>query len=192
MDDWLTLRDRPPPPQNRRLIPMSAVMNLTMYSASVPVFLRALQILDTLLDEAEAHERAAGLAPDSLVEARLADDMLPLSGQVQRASDASKLAAVRLTGIEAPRFEDVETTFAQLHERIAKTIAFLQSIDAHAMDEADEHEVVVRAGKTEKTFRGHDYLLAFAIPNFFFHVTTAYAILRHEGVKIGKLDYLGG
>jgi hypothetical protein len=167
-------------------------MNLSMYRGSVPVFLRGLHILDTLLDKAEAFEHEAGLTPGSLVAARLAEDMLPLSGQVQRASDASKLAAVRLTGLEAPRFEDVETTFAQLHERIAKTIAFLQTVDASAMDGAHEREVIVRAGKTDKTFRGDDYLFAFAIPNFFFHVTTAYAILRHKGVTIGKLDFLGG
>lgn len=168
-----------------------STQNTTIHRASIPVFLRALRILDTLLDKAQAYETEKGLAPDSLVAARLADDMLPLSGQIQRASDASKLAGARLTGLQAPPFEDVETTFAQLHARIANTIAFLETIDPAALDGAADREVIVRGGKTERTFRGEDYLFGFAIPNFFFHVTTAYAILRHEGVQIGKLDYLG-
>ena len=169
-----------------------STQDISMHRASIPVFVRALRIVDTLLTKAEAHESAAGLAPGSLIGARLADDMLPLSGQVQRMSDSAKLAAARLTGVDAPRFEDAETTYPQLHERVARTIAFLETVDASAFEGSREREVVVRAGKTEKTFGGEQYLFEFAIPNVFFHVTTAYAILRHRGVPIGKLDYLGG
>jgi hypothetical protein len=162
-----------------------------MYQASVPVFLRGLDVLDTLLEKAAACEVEKGMEPGALIGARLAPDMLPLCGQIQRASDASKLATARLAGIVAPPFEDVETTYAQLHERIGKTRDFLQSVDRAAIDGAEQRDVVVKAGPHELKFRGDEYLLTFAIPNFFFHVTTAYDVLRHAGVPIGKLDYLG-
>lgn len=166
-------------------------MALSMYQASVPVFLRALGNLSTILHKAEAHAAAKKIDPSVFVNARLAPDMLSLAGQVQRASDTSKGAAGRLAGIELPRFEDTETTFADLQARIAKTVTFLQGVPAEKVDGSEEREVKLSLRNEDVVFRGQDYLLGFALPNFFFHVTTAYAILRHNGVDIGKRDFLG-
>jgi uncharacterized protein len=165
-------------------------MSLSMYQVSVPVFVRGLGVLSTLLQKG-AHAEEKGVEPGVLINARLAPDMFPLSGQVQRASDTSKLAIERLTGIPSPRFEDNESTFAELQERIARTVAFLQSIDAAQMEDAQERIVQLNFAAFKPTFKGDAYLLTFALPNFFFHVTTAHDILRHSGVNIGKLDYLG-
>jgi hypothetical protein len=164
-------------------------MSLSMHRASVPVFVRALKVLATLLEKGEAH--AKGLDPDTLVAARLTDDMLPLSGQVQRASDASKGAVSRLTGVEAPAMPDEEVSFADLQKRVADTLAYIQSVDAAAFDGSDDRTVELKLPGGTLTFTGEDYLFGFALPNFFFHVVTAYDILRHKGVQIGKLDYLG-
>ena len=166
-------------------------MALSMHQASVPVFIHALRNLDALLDKAEAHVAAKKIEPSVLLGWRLAPDMRPLTSQIQLASDNSKGPAARLAGIERPAFEDNESTFADLHARIAKTIAFLESIDAAKLDGAESRTVVLTVRGEELRFRGDAYLLHFALPNFFFHVTTAYAILRHAGVEIGKLDYLG-
>ncbi|MBV7486879.1 DUF1993 family protein [Bordetella sp. BOR01] len=166
-------------------------MAISMYQASVPVFARALQVLSGLLDKGAEHARSQGQDPDALVRARLAPDMLTLAGQVQRASDSSKLALQRLTGIEAPRFADDESTCAQLQRRIADTLAYVNSVTEDQLAEAQAREVVIRFKDFEQSFRGDAYLLSFALPNFFFHITTAYDILRHEGVPLGKRDYLG-
>jgi hypothetical protein len=166
-------------------------MPLSMHRASVPVFVRALKVLATLLEKGEAHAKAQGLDPDTLVAARLTDDMLPLAGQVQRASDASKGAVSRLTGVEAPAMPDEETSFAQLHKRVADTLAYIQSVDAAAFEGSEDRTVELKLPGGALTFTGEDYLFGFALPNFFFHVVTAYDILRHKGVQIGKLDYLG-
>jgi hypothetical protein len=166
-------------------------MSLSMHRASVPVFARALKVLATLLEKGEAHAKAQGLDPDTLVAARLTEDMLPLSGQVQRASDASKGAVFRLTGVEAPAMPDEETTFAQLQKRVADTLAYIESVDPKAFEGSEDRTVELKLPGGALTFTGEDYLLGFAIPNFFFHVVTAYDVLRHKGVSIGKLDYIG-
>ena len=166
-------------------------MSLTMYDASVTVFLHNLKQLSHLLDKGLAHATAKGIDPATLVNAKLAEDMRPLSFQIQSASDASKLAVVRLTGVAAPSFPDTETTFEELQKRIADTRTYLESVPREAFAGAEERKFMMKAGPTEHEFTGQPYLLHFALPNFFFHVTTAYAILRHNGVDIGKRDFLG-
>jgi len=166
-------------------------MSLTMHQISIPVFIRALNNLSTLLDKAVAHAEENKLDPDTLLTARLFEDMYPLTGQIQRASDAAKFGAARLSAIQPPSFADEETTFPQLQERIAKTIAFLDTVTPAQLDGSAEREIVIKLRGNETTFTGQAYLLTFALPNFLFHVTTAYDILRHKGVKIGKMDYLG-
>ncbi|MBO9559427.1 MAG: DUF1993 domain-containing protein [Caulobacter sp.] len=166
-------------------------MPLSMHRASVPVFVRALNVLAALLEKGEAHAKAQGWNPDDLVVARLADDMLPLSGQIQRASDAAKGAVARLTGVEAPAMPDVEVSFAQLQKRVTDTLAYIQSVDPKAFEGSEDRTVELKLPGGPLTFTGEDYLLGFALPNFFFHVVTAYDVLRHKGVQIGKLDYLG-
>ena len=166
-------------------------MSLSMHRASVPVFARALKVLTTLLDKGEAHAKTLGLDPNDLVAARLTEDMLPLAGQIQRASDASKSAVARLTGVEAPAMPDEETTFAQLRKRVADTLTYIESVDPKAFEGSEARTIELKFPGTTLTFTGEDYLLAFALPNFFFHVVTAYDVLRHKGVQIGKLDYMG-
>ncbi|EJL87538.1 hypothetical protein PMI16_02882 [Herbaspirillum sp. CF444] len=166
-------------------------MSLTMYQASIPVFTRALTILSTLLNKAVAHIEENQLDPETFLSARLFDDMYALTGQIQRASDAAKLGSSRLTAIQPPSFADEETTFPQLQERIAKTIAFLETLKPEQFDGSQEREIVIKLRGQETTFTGQTYLFTFVLPNFLFHVTTAYDILRHKGVKIGKMDYLG-
>jgi hypothetical protein len=162
-------------------------MPLSMHQASVPLFVRALGNLSAILEKGAAHPDG-----DALVEARLAPDMLTLAGQIQRASDTAKGCAARLAGIEPPSFPDDEKTFAQLQARIAKTLDFLRSVKPEQIDGSEDKPVTLKAGPRELKFTGASYLLTFAIPNFYFHVTTAYAILRHKGVPIGKMDYIGG
>lgn len=166
-------------------------MSVTMSQLTVPVFVRGLTNLSTLLKKGEAHALQAGMTPEALLGARLAPDMLPLSAQVQRASDTSKFAVQRISAGEAPRFADDETTFAQLQDRIAQTIAYLESVDAAQLDAGSERTVTVNWGKAGGDFTGLGYLLTIALPNFYFHVATAHDILRQQGVPIGKLDYLG-
>lgn len=166
-------------------------MPLSMYDATVPVLQRALGNLDALLVKGEEYAAAQGLALSELATARLAPDMFPLTGQVQSASDSAKFAVARLTGTEAPSFADTETTFEELHQRIAKTLAFIASVDPAGFEGSETREIVTRSRRGERHFVGQSYLLTFALPNFFFHVTTAYDILRHKGVPVGKSDYLG-
>ncbi len=166
-------------------------MTLSMYDASVPVFVRGLTVLSGLLDKAEAHAAGAGVALQSLVEARLAPDMLTLAGQVQRASDTAKFGASRLTGTDSPSFPDDEASVPELRDRCAKTIAFLEGVAPAAFAESEGRSVTFGGGSARWTLPGDRYLLQFALPNFFFHVTTAYDILRHQGVPVGKRDFLG-
>ena len=166
-------------------------MSFSIYAASIPVMVRALEVLSHLLDRGAAHAADQGIDPSELTGARLAPDMYDLVGQVQRASDTSKFAGQRLSGVASPGFPDTETTFEELQARIAGTIAYLRSIDPSALDGAEDRPVELKLGPTSRTFNGADSLLQFALPNLFFHVATAYDILRHKGVKLSKLDYLG-
>jgi hypothetical protein len=167
-------------------------MALSMYQASVPVFVKMLGNLSAILGKAAAHADAKKFDPAVLVQARLAPDMLPLARQIQIASDSAKGAAARLAGLEIPAFADTETTLADLQERIAKTIAFLETVKPEQIDGSEEKAIVVKMRTGELNFTGQPYLLHFAMANFYFHITAAYAILRHNGVEIGKMDYLGG
>jgi hypothetical protein len=162
-----------------------------MYQASVPVFARMLENLSTVLAKGAAHAEARKIDPAIFINARLAPDMFPLSRQVQIASDAAKGCIARLAGAEVPSYADTESTFPELHERVAKTIAFVNSFAAPQIDGSEERTVTLKLRGEETKFRGQDFLFRLALPNFFFHVTTAYAILRHNGVEVGKTDYLG-
>ncbi|SDS13190.1 DUF1993 domain-containing protein [Pseudomonas oryzae] len=166
-------------------------MSLSMYQASIPVLCRGLENLAALLRKAAAHAEARKIAPAVLLDARLALDMFPLVRQVQIVSDTAKGCAARLAGIAVPSFADTESSFAELQERIARTLTFLQGITATQVDGSEERPIVLKAHEREIHFSGQAYLLTFALPNFFFHLTTAYAILRHHGVEVGKQDYLG-
>jgi hypothetical protein len=168
-------------------------MALSMYQASIPVLLRGLLVLSNLLKKGEEHATANGIAPDTLLQGRLAPDMLTLVGQVQRASDTSKLSGQRLSGVPSPSLPDDDTSFADLQKRIADTIAYLEMIEAGQVDGGEDRTIDVNFGPdTKVAFRGDEYLLNFGLPNFYFHVTAAYAILRNAGVPVGKRDFLGG
>ena len=167
-------------------------MAFDIYDASVPVLIAGLSNLSKILAKGAAHAEAKGYKPENLLTARLAPDMHPLPNQVQIASDAAKGLAGRLAGVDVPSMADTETTFPELQARIEKTIAFLKSLDRAAFAGAETKEVVIKAGSNEWKMTGQQFLTTFALPNFFFHTTTAYAILRHNGVEIGKRDFLGG
>lgn len=166
-------------------------MSLSIYETSVPVLIRALGVLSDLLDKGEAHARAQDLDPAELTQARLAPDMLPLARQIHIATDGAKGAGARLAGVEIPSYPDTETTFPELRARIARTIDFLKDLDPAAFTGAEDRQVELKVGGSTIPFSGRDFLLTFALPNFFFHIVTAYDILRHKGVAIGKRDYLG-
>jgi len=166
-------------------------MSISMHSASVPVFARMLNNLLQWLDKAEAHAAAKKFDPNVLLTARLAPDMLPFTKQIQIASDAAKFCIARLAGVEAPKFDDTETTLAELRERVKKTIDYVQSVPAAQIDGSDDRDIVVPRRDGSITLKGEVYLKHFAMPNFFFHVTTTYALLRHNGVDLGKSDFLG-
>lgn len=165
-------------------------MSLSIYDVAITPLLAGLTTLSTYLDKAEAYAADNKFDPSVLVNARLAPDMLPLAGQVQRASDSAKGAVGRLTGGEVPSYADTETTLAELKERVAKTIAFLLSVPKEKFDGSESRPVELKLGGYAKTFTGAGYALGFLLPNFLFHVTTAHAILRHNGMKVGKVDYL--
>jgi hypothetical protein len=168
-------------------------MAFSMYSASVPVFQHMLRNLIHILDKASANAEARKFDPAVLAGFRLAPDMLPFTKQIQIACDAAKLAVARIGGIEAPKFEDTETTFPELKARIQKTLDFLGSVPASKLEGTEGKEVTFPVGRDKtRTMTGEAYLTTWALPNFFFHVTTAYAILRHNGVELGKRDYLAG
>lgn len=166
-------------------------MTLSMYQASIPNFIHGLGNLSAILTKAEAYATARKFDPSVLVNFRLAPDMFPLSKQVQIVTDIVKGGAARLAGIEVPSFPDTETTFAQLQARIAKTVAFLNTITPAQIDGSEEKAISLKVGGQDMSFKGQAYLLTFVIPNFYFHITTTYAILRHNGLEIGKKDFLG-
>ena len=166
-------------------------MALTMHSASVPIFSRMLGNLVQWLDKAEAHARDRKFESQVYLGARLAPDMLPLSTQIQIACDAAKFCVARLAGVEAPAFADDEKTLDELRQRVRKTIDYLQSVPAAQIDGSDAREISVPRRAGAITMTGEAYLKSFALPNFFFHVTTTYALLRHNGVELGKADFLG-
>ena len=168
-------------------------MAISMYQASIPQFTKMLANLSNILKKGEEFAKAKGVDDAVLVsECRLAPDMFPLSKQIQIACDQVKNGMARLAGVEPPKFEDNETTFAQLQERIAKTIAFANSLKPAQVDGTETKEIKFSIREWNFEFVGEQYLLTWIIPNFYFHVTTAYAILRHNGVEVGKTDYLGG
>lgn len=166
-------------------------MPITLYDITVPVFDRGLANLAALLEKGRAHAESGAVDAAALLDARLAEDMLPLTGQVQRASDTAKFAAVRLGGVANERFADVETSFAELATRIARTRAFLAAVPRQALEGKEFEMISATLGTTPTVLSARDYALGFALPNFFFHVTTAYDLLRQAGVPIGKADYLG-
>ena len=167
-------------------------MSISMYNASVPIFKQLLSALSDILAKAEAHVTDHKIPPDTLLHASLFPEMFNLTRQVQIASDFAKGVSARLAAIDVPVYEDNETSFHQLQARIAKTLAFISSIEPHQIEGSEELEIVTRSGTPkEKKFTGQNYLLHYGIPQFFFHVTTAYAILRNKGLEIGKRDYMG-
>ena len=166
-------------------------MTISMYQSSIPVFIRHLNNLSVILKKGEAYAAAKKIDGSVLMNCRLAPDMFPLVRQVQITSDTVKAGAARLAGIEVPSFEDNETTFEQLQERIAKTIKFLQSIKAEQIDGSESKKISYTHRNKENNFIGLPYLLNYTLPNLYFHITIAYAILRHNGVEVGKKDYLG-
>lgn len=166
-------------------------MASTFYDASISALVLGLTNLSHLIDKAIEHARVHGIEPSQLVQARLAPDMLPFSGQVQRASDTAKFAGTRLSLRPAPVFADDEVTLEALKERVGHTVDYLLGIPASALAGAQSREIRFKAGPAELQFSADDYVRKFVLPNFYFHVTTAYALLRHQGVAIGKMDYLG-
>jgi hypothetical protein len=166
-------------------------MSLSMYQASVPSFLNSLKSLAKILDKAEAHATARKIDPSVLLQMRLSPDMFALTRQVQLAADFAKGGSGRLAGVELPKYEDTETSFAELKARINKTIDFVTSLKPAQIEGSETREITIPIGGQPRAFTGQSYLIDFAIPNFYFHVTTAYDILRHAGVEIGKRDFLG-
>jgi hypothetical protein len=166
-------------------------MSISMHSASVPVFVRMMGNLLTWLDKAQSHAEVKKYDTAVLLGTRLAPDMLPLTKQVQIGCDAAKFAVSRLAGVDAPKFEDNEASFDELRERIRKTIDFVQSVPAAQINGTEDKELTIPRRDGTMTLKGEAYLKHFALPNFFFHMTTAYALLRHNGVDLGKADYLG-
>ena len=167
-------------------------MTLSMYQASVPVFIRMLTNLAAILEKAAAHCEARKIDPAVLIAYRLYPDMFDFARQVRIATDHARQGAARLAGMEAPAFENTETTFPELIERVRKAIAYLETFTAAQIDGSEDRTVTVKRGETSSTYQGLDYLLNRALPNMYFHISMAYAILRHNGVELGKKDYLGG
>lgn len=168
-------------------------MALSMYTASVPVFQHMLRNLNHILDKADANAQARKFDPAVLMTARLAPDMLPFMRQILIACDAAKNGIGRIAGVEAPKFEDNEASIAELKARIQKTLDYLATVPASALDGTEDKEVTFPVGRDKtRTMTAQAYLLTWTLPNFFFHITTAYAILRHNGVDLGKTDYLVG
>jgi len=166
-------------------------MTLSLYQASVPVLVRGLTQLIVILEKGEAHSVERKIDPAVLVTARLFPDMLPLARQVMTATDNAKGFVARMAGQEVPRYEDNEATFADLKARVEKTLAFVQGFRPEDIDGKEDKIITFRLGPNDMTFNGQQYLTEFLLPNFFFHVTMAYAILRECGVELGKRDYLG-
>jgi len=166
-------------------------MTISMYQASIPRFVNILGNLSNILDKAQAHVDARKIDPTVLTTYRLFPDMLPMTRQVQIACDTAKGLAARLAGVEIPVYEDDEKTLADLKARIAKTIAFIETVTAKQIDGTEDKDIVIKRGDKETHYKGMQFLLGHAVPNIYFHVTTTYNILRHNGIEIGKRDYLG-
>jgi len=166
-------------------------MTISMYQASVPRFVNILGNLSKIIDKAQAHVDARKIDPATLPNFRLFPDMLPMTTQVQIACDTAKGVVARLSGIDIPVFEDNDKTLGDLKARIEKTIAFIQTIKPAQIDGTEDKEIVIKRGDKETRYKGMQFLLGHATPNFYFHVTTTYNILRHNGIEIGKRDYLG-
>ncbi|MFZ6816510.1 DUF1993 domain-containing protein [Undibacterium sp. Rencai35W] len=167
-------------------------MTISMYAASVPVFRQMLLSLSDVLAKAEAHATAKNIEPSALLQSRLFPDMLSFTRQIQIAADFAKSVSARLARIEVPSYEDNEQSFADLQARITKTLALLDTLTPAQFDGSEELDIVLRPGTPkEKKLSGQNYLLAYGLPQFFFHVTTAYSLLRHNGIEIGKKDYMG-
>lgn len=166
-------------------------MSLSLYDASIPTFLHSLRNLKAILEKGAAHAEARKFDPNVFVSMRLYPDMLPLSRQIQIASDAAKGAAARLSGSEPPKFEDNETTLAELIARVTKTIDYLEGFKPEQFEGDDDRVITIKTPRMSFNFKAVDFVRHWALPNFFFHMTTAYALLRHGGVEIGKVDFLG-
>lgn len=164
---------------------------ITMHDASVPMFTQILTTLSKVLDKAEAHAISRKITPAALLEARLFPDMYPMTSQVQSTCDFAKGAVARLAGADVPRFEDNEKTFDELRARIAKTLAFIESVEAASINGSEGRDIELKFGDKQLNFKGREYLVGFAIPSMVFHMTIAYANLRHNGVELGKADFLG-
>jgi uncharacterized protein len=162
-----------------------------IYDASIPIFIHFLNGLAAILRKAEAHAQARKIDPEAFLKARLFPDMFTFTRQVQLACDFAKGAGARLAGMPVPSFPDEEQTFDDLHQRIRKTIEFLRSLKKDQFEDAATRSVTLRAAGQDLTFKGADYLSGFVLPNFYFHLTTAYGLLRHNGVELGKLDFMG-
>jgi len=166
-------------------------MSITMHSASAPVFVRMLGNVNTWLDKAEAHAAARKFDSSVYLGTRLAPDMLPFVKQIQIACDTVKFCVARLASVDSPKFEDNETSFAELRQRIDATVAFVKSVPAAQIDGSEDKDITIPRRDGSMVMKGEAYLKHFALPNLFFHLTTAYALLRHNGVEIGKMDFLG-
>ncbi|WP_222564464.1 DUF1993 domain-containing protein [Novilysobacter antarcticus] len=167
-------------------------MSISMYAASVPVFRQMLGSLVAILDKAETYAAERKIEPAVLLQSRLFPDMLPLVRQVQISCDFATGVTARLAGEDVPAYDDQEQGFDQLRERLQRSLGFLDSVDAARFEGSEDREILTRPGTPkERRFSGQDYLLTYGLPQFFFHVTTAYALLRHNGVEIGKRDYMG-
>lgn len=167
-------------------------MTFSIYDASIPVYLQMMRNLAALLAKAEGHAATEGADLSTFLAARLTPDMHPLIRQVQMVSDAAKGGAARLAGVTAPSYEDTETTWAEMKERLARTIAFVETIERSQLDGRETATIELPLPGRTMTFTGSDFLLRFSLPNFYFHVVTAYGILRSQGVPLGKMDYLTG
>ena len=165
-------------------------MTISMYQTSVPRFANMLKNLSAILDKAQAHAEGRKIDPAVLLNSRLYPDMFPMKRQVQIACDTAKGAVARLAGVEVPKHEDSEETIAELKARIAKTIDFIHAVEPARIDGSEEKGIHLKLGAREVDYKGMQYLLGHALPNFYFHVTTAYGILRHNGVELAKRDYL--
>ena len=166
-------------------------MSFSMYEASVPVFTQILNSLAAIIDKAQTHANDKNIDPAALLQARLYPDMFPFLRQVQVATDFAKGCSARLAGAEVPRYDDTETSFADLRERITRTVAFINDLPRDAIEASAQRDIVTGSGAKIREFKGQDYLVHYAMAHFYFHATTAYALLRHNGVDVGKKDFIG-
>ena len=166
-------------------------MSFSLYQASAPRFANTLKNLSTILDKAQAHCEAKKIDPLAITSFRLFPDMFPLNRQIYIATDTAKGAVARLAGIEIPKYEDTEQTLAELKARIARTVDFVMSVPAAKIDGSADKDISMKIGGKDTVIKGGQYLLGHAYPNFYFHSTTAYNILRHNGIEVGKRDFLG-